>query len=70
LGALLHYITHADLKDFQPMKANYGILPDLKKPSRGKRERAMQYATRGLHDLKQWAQAVGLSAAPERGKII
>jgi methylenetetrahydrofolate--tRNA-(uracil-5-)-methyltransferase len=24
LGALVHYITHADLKDFQPMKANFG----------------------------------------------
>jgi methylenetetrahydrofolate--tRNA-(uracil-5-)-methyltransferase len=29
LGALCHYITHADLKDFQPMKANFGILPPL-----------------------------------------
>ena len=29
LGALCHYVTHADLKDFQPMKANFGILPAL-----------------------------------------
>jgi methylenetetrahydrofolate--tRNA-(uracil-5-)-methyltransferase len=29
LGALCHYVTHADLKDFQPMKANFGILPPL-----------------------------------------
>ncbi|KXK16185.1 MAG: tRNA uridine 5-carboxymethylaminomethyl modification enzyme gid [Chloroflexi bacterium OLB14] len=29
LGALCHYVTHADLKDFQPMKANFGILPEL-----------------------------------------
>lgn len=59
LGGLVYYITHAELKDFQPMKANYGILPPLKSPSRGKRERAMQYATRGLADLQQWAQAAG-----------
>ena len=26
LGALTHYITHAALKDFQPMKAIFGIL--------------------------------------------
>lgn len=27
LGALCNYITHADMRDFQPMKANLGILP-------------------------------------------
>ncbi len=41
LGALCHYITHAALKDFQPMKANYGILPELEnEPHLGRRERA------------------------------
>src|SRR5512143_2519869 len=29
LGALCHYVTHTDPQDFQPMKANYGILPPL-----------------------------------------
>ena len=29
LGALCHYITHAKAADFQPMKANFGILPPL-----------------------------------------
>ena len=28
LGALCHYVTHAEPKDFQPMKANFGIVPD------------------------------------------
>lgn len=52
LGALCHYVTHADLKDFQPMKANLGILPPLDTPSRlGKRERAAMYAERALADL-------------------
>lgn len=52
LGALCHYVTHADLKDFQPMKANLGILPPLDTPSRlGKRERAAIYAERALADL-------------------
>ena len=27
LGALCHYVTHAEAKHFQPMKANFGILP-------------------------------------------
>jgi methylenetetrahydrofolate--tRNA-(uracil-5-)-methyltransferase len=47
LGALCHYITHADLKDFQPMKANFGILPPLEVPQRtDKRQRARLYAER------------------------
>ena len=47
LGALCHYITHADLKDFQPMKANFGILPPLEFASKiGKRERGKAYAER------------------------
>lgn len=51
LGALCHYITHADLAGFQPMKANYGILPPFENPKPGKRERAMQFAERSLHHL-------------------
>lgn len=57
LGALLHYITQAEMKDFQPMKANFGILPPLPAPARGKRERASQYARRALDDLEAWAKA-------------
>jgi len=53
LGALCHYVTHADLKDFQPMKANFGILPPLELMSKiGKRERGKAYAERALGDLQ------------------
>jgi methylenetetrahydrofolate--tRNA-(uracil-5-)-methyltransferase len=52
LGALCHYVTHANLKDFQPMKANFGILPSLALSSKiGKRERGTAYAERALADL-------------------
>ncbi|HET9906741.1 MAG TPA: methylenetetrahydrofolate--tRNA-(uracil(54)-C(5))-methyltransferase (FADH(2)-oxidizing) TrmFO [Anaerolineales bacterium] len=54
LGALCHYVTHADLKDFQPMKANFGILPPLEFTSKiGKRERGSAYAERALTHLQQ-----------------
>lgn len=53
LGALCHYVTHADLKDFQPMKANFGILPPIEFTSKvGKRERGAGYAERSLADLQ------------------
>ena len=52
LGALCHYVTHADLKDFQPMKANFGILPPLEGMAKiGKRERGKMHAERALADL-------------------
>jgi methylenetetrahydrofolate--tRNA-(uracil-5-)-methyltransferase len=59
LGALCHYITHADLKDFQPMKANFGILPPLEFPSKvAKRDRGKAYAERALDDLSFVAKGV------------
>ncbi|MCB0016047.1 MAG: methylenetetrahydrofolate--tRNA-(uracil(54)-C(5))-methyltransferase (FADH(2)-oxidizing) TrmFO, partial [Anaerolineales bacterium] len=39
MGALLHYITHAEPQNFQPMKANMGLLPDLRQRVRGKQQR-------------------------------
>lgn len=56
LGALCHYITHEALKDFQPMKANFGILPRLEGTTRlGKLERGQAYAERALRDLESYA---------------
>ena len=53
LGALCHYVTHADLKDFQPMKANFGILPELSLDKKlAKRERGQLYAQRAEMSLR------------------
>ena len=52
LGALCRYITQADLSDFQPMKANFGILPPLLLNKMGKRERAQKYSERSYLDLE------------------
>lgn len=55
LGALCHYITNASLKDFQPMKANFGILPALALEKRvGKRERSQLYAERAGKVLNEF----------------
>ncbi|MDQ7024841.1 MAG: methylenetetrahydrofolate--tRNA-(uracil(54)-C(5))-methyltransferase (FADH(2)-oxidizing) TrmFO [Anaerolineae bacterium] len=53
LGALCYYITHAEAKDFQPMKANFGIVPALEKRVRGKRERKKHYAERALKAMRE-----------------
>ena len=54
IGSLCHYITHANAKDFQPMKANFGILPKLEGDIRGKRERATAFAERSKKELQQF----------------
>ena len=59
LGALCHYVTHADLKDFQPMKANFGILPSLELNKKiGKRERGQIYANRALQSLEKYLKDI------------
>jgi methylenetetrahydrofolate--tRNA-(uracil-5-)-methyltransferase len=52
LGALCHYITHAEPKHFQPMKANFGILPELPNPIKDKRARYAAYVKRAVTDMK------------------
>ena len=52
LGALCHYVSRADPDMFQPMKANFGLLPPLSPPVRNKRKRYQAYVARALADLK------------------
>ena len=52
-GALLHYITHASPADFQPMKANFGILPPLLQRSPAKKERGLAFRKRALAALSK-----------------
>jgi methylenetetrahydrofolate--tRNA-(uracil-5-)-methyltransferase len=52
LGALCHYITHADASEFQPMKANFGILPPLDMKIRGKADRKQAYSQRAVEDMQ------------------
>ena len=57
LGALCHYIVYATPADFQPMKANFGILAALEMPGkkiRGKRNRAAAYVSRAEQDLENF----------------
>jgi methylenetetrahydrofolate--tRNA-(uracil-5-)-methyltransferase len=64
LGALCHYITHADEKDFQPMKANFGIVPPLTDGKRrNKRARAAAYAERSLLRLDRFLHENNMAAS-------
>ena len=55
IGALCHYITHANTAAFQPKKASFGILPPLVTPSRAKNERNAEYVHRARQSLDEFA---------------
>jgi methylenetetrahydrofolate--tRNA-(uracil-5-)-methyltransferase len=55
IGSLCYYITHADPADFQPMKANFGIVPPLaSRIKMNKRQRAQAYSQRAIMDLNEF----------------
>lgn len=54
LGALCHYITHAEMAVFQPMKANFGLLPELPETVHGKRNRRHIYTRDAQHSLEEY----------------
>ena len=57
LGSLSHYIAHADPKLFQPMKANFGLMPPLEDgQKRNRRERASAYAERSAAVLAEFLE--------------
>lgn len=52
IGALISYITDETVDKFQPMGANFGILPELDNRPRDKKLRAEMYAARAIESLK------------------
>ena len=48
IGALLGFITDETVNNFQPMGANFGVLPPLEEQIRDKRERYAAFARRSL----------------------
>jgi methylenetetrahydrofolate--tRNA-(uracil-5-)-methyltransferase len=59
IGALCKYITQADGDNFQPMKANFGILPPLETTRRmGRRDRARLFAERAQIDMDNFLEGI------------
>lgn len=54
IGALCHYITHANSDSFQPMKASFGLLPSLEREIRSKKERNAEYVRRAQRVLSEF----------------
>lgn len=54
MGALSAYISDRSVKNFQPMGANFGVLPPLENKIRDKKERYAALSKRGLSDLEAY----------------
>ena len=54
IGALQRYISDESVKNFQPMGANFGVLPAIEPKIRDKQERYAALSARGLEDMKNY----------------
>lgn len=59
LGALVHYVTHASIKHFQPMKANYKLLPPPENRLK-KLDRFTYYSQRAAKSLDSFIRSTGI----------
>lgn len=57
IGRLQSHIS-SPTDNYQPMNANFGILPPLDNPLRDKKQRKMQYSQRGIEDLKKYLKLI------------
>ena len=58
LGALVGYVHAADPARFQPMNANFGLLPPLERPLRDRLLRKEALAARALEAMRRFAEEV------------
>lgn len=58
-GALARYISSGDGKTFQPMNANFGLLPPLGERVKDKKEKYRRLYARGMEEIEKTAAALG-----------
>ena len=60
IGSLSRYISDEKVFDFQPMGANFGILPPIEPKIRDKKERYAALAQRGIDSINEYLQYGGI----------
>ncbi|MGF7048733.1 methylenetetrahydrofolate--tRNA-(uracil-5-)-methyltransferase [Paenibacillus sp. DS2015] len=61
IGSMAKYITTADFKNFQPMNANFGLLPNLEKRMRSKKDKNEALAARAIESITTFIGEAGLA---------
>lgn len=56
IGGLYNYLTNADVKSFQPINANFGILNPI--DERDKKQRYVKYKLRSLDEMQKMVQLI------------
>ena len=62
-GSLVHYITQADSKNFQPANITFDLLPALEKRVRDRKERHRLQCELALQHFQDWLEKVSLQPA-------
>ncbi len=55
LGAMAAYISDCRIRNFQPMNANYGLLPQPEEKIRNKKEKYVSLANRSLEEIRNFS---------------
>jgi methylenetetrahydrofolate--tRNA-(uracil-5-)-methyltransferase len=59
-GSLMHYITHADPKNFQPANITFDLLPPLAEHVRDRAQRHRLQCERALREFDGWREALSI----------
>ena len=62
-GSLVHYITQADPRNFQPANITFDLLPALDRKVRDRKERHRLQCEIALHEFEAWLQRISLQPA-------
>ena len=61
-GSLVHYVTHADAKNFQPANITFDLLPPLEHKVRDRQERHRQQCALALREFDVWLEQISSPA--------
>ena len=67
IGALGHYVSHADPADYQPSNIAFGLIPVVEGAPRRRAERRRAVAARALAEIEDWRSSVVTS--PDRAHV-
>ncbi len=62
-GSLVHYVTHANAKNFQPANITFDLLPPLEKKIRDRKERHRAQCELALREFEDWLAHVSIAPA-------
>lgn len=60
MGALSRYISDESVRNFQPMGANFGVLPPIEPKIRDKAQRYAALSERALNELEKYTERMGI----------